>query len=318
MNKLTLSNAFHSYFHNKYSFDDFCSIDTHEHYKEIFYSKNTFSPSSKLKDYQRFLNLFIFEKLPINERVVFSYRKGYHAKDAIEPHKHHKYILNSDIKSFFLNVSIQRLKEIILNAKDKTLILAEDIEKSIEQIMNIITYNDILPIGSPSSPLISNAYLFELDNEVEKLCMESNIAFTRYSDDFIFSSNNQQELKSIFDKFQEIVKEYGFTINDKKTKLQTQGANKVVLLGLVLTSQGFITVDKQHKREIEVLLHFYLTDKEKFKRYFADKYDSNVQKVSGLLSHISSIDSFYVAKLKRKYGSFIVNSFIHRDVDVKF
>ncbi|HDQ16476.1 MAG TPA: RNA-directed DNA polymerase, partial [Bacteroidetes bacterium] len=85
-NKQSLQKVFNSYFHNKYTFDDFCTLDTNAHYKEIFYSKNTFSPSPTLKEFQKFLNLFVFEKLSINQNVVFSYRKGLNVKDAILPH----------------------------------------------------------------------------------------------------------------------------------------------------------------------------------------------------------------------------------------
>ena len=65
-----------------------------------------------MKDFQRFLNLFIFEYLPINEKVVFSYRKTVNAKDAILPHTKNKYILSTDIKSFFASMNEDKLKDI--------------------------------------------------------------------------------------------------------------------------------------------------------------------------------------------------------------
>ena len=319
MNKLSLQNAFQSYFHEKYTFDDFCTLNTSEHYREIFYSKNTYSPSSKLKEFQRFLNLFLFEKLSINENVLFSYRKGVNAKDALTPHCHHQYFLSTDIQSFFLSTDIKKLKYIILSEKENFLIEANEIKTYIQEILNIVTYKGILPVGSPSSPLLSNAYLFELDNALEKYCTQNNIIYTRYSDDFIFSSNSEKKLENITNILQEMFRIFGFNdfkINEKKTKLQKQGTNKITLLGLVVTPQGNITVDNRVKKEIEALLHFYLTDKKKFNALFAKSFASDINKVSGILSHIHSIDSFYIAKLKRKYGNFIVNSFIHRDINV--
>lgn len=319
MNKLSFKDAFQSFFHNRYLFEDFLDIDITKEYKEIFYSKNTFSPSKKLKDFQRFLNLFIFEYLPVNEKVVFSYRKLVNSKDAILPHVANKYILTTDIKSFFSSMNINKLNKIILENKDKFLI--NDCELYSEHIINLITYNNVLPIGAPSSPLISNGFLFELDNSLESYCITNNITYTRYSDDFIFSSNNEEELKNIIAVLKGMFINFGFDnfeINEKKTKLQKQGSNKIVLLGLVLTPQGFITVDNKHKKEIEILLHFYLNDKKRFADYFDNNFSSNIDKVSGLLSYINSVDSFYISKLKKKYGSFIVNSFIHRNINVKF
>lgn len=316
MNQVSLQNAFISYFHKHYLFDDFLSIHTNEHYTEIFYSKNTFSPSKKLKDFQKFLNLFIFESLPIHHDVVFSYRKGVNAQDAISPHKNSKYILSTDIKSFFASIDTNKLRKLILSNKNNFLIVPIDIEKYIDAIMNITTYNGILPVGAPTSPAISNGYLFDLDNALQNYCLQNEIIYTRYSDDFIFSSGTKEPLEKVLPVISDIFLSLGFdafTLNESKTRIQQQGS-KIVLLGLVITPQGYVTVDKNLKNEVEILLHFYLTDKEKFRDYFLKKFSSNIDKVSGLLSHINAVDSYYIAKLKKKYGSFIVNSFIHRDI----
>lgn len=316
MNKISLQNAFTSYFHKRYSFNDFCDIDTKIHYQEVFYAKNTFSPSKTLKDFQKFLNLFIFESIPINTDVVFSYRKGVNVLDAISPHKNSKYILNIDIKSFFASINLDNLKLLILDNKNNILIIPNDIEQYINEIMNVITYNTILPVGAPTSPTISNAYLYKLDNILQSYCKENNIIYTRYSDDFIFSSNDLTTLDTIPSFIKNEFSHLGFNafeLNNSKTKIQKRGS-KIVLLGLIITHQGNVTVDKKLKNEVEILLHFYLIDKNKFKDYFEKKFSSNIDKISGLLSHINSIDKYYIAKLKKKYGSFIVNSFIHRDI----
>ncbi|MFZ2889126.1 reverse transcriptase domain-containing protein [Sulfuricurvum sp.] len=316
MTQTSLQNAFISYFHTRYQFDDFLSIHTNEHYTEIFYSKNTFSPSKKLKDFQKFLNLFLFELLPLNQDVVFSYRKGVNAQDAISPHKNSKYVLNTDIKSFFANINTSKLKKLILDNKNNFLILPNDIEKHIDSIMNIITYNSILPVGAPTSPAISNGYLFDLDNALQRYCLQNEIIYTRYSDDFIFSSETKESLIKVLPVINDMfihLRFETFTLNESKTRMQQRGS-KIALLGLIITPQGYVTVDKNLKKEVEILLHFYLTDKEKFRDYFSKKFSSSIDKVSGLLSHINSVDSYYITKLKKRYGSFIVNSFIHRDI----
>ena len=87
MTKISLENAFNSFFHNKYTFNDFINLDMSTQYTNIFHSKNTFSPSFELKKYQKFLNLFIFDFLILNKNVVFSYRKGVSHYDAVFPHR---------------------------------------------------------------------------------------------------------------------------------------------------------------------------------------------------------------------------------------
>ncbi len=317
MTKISLEKAFNSYFHDKYSFNHFCNLDIKTQYEDIFYSKNTFSPSKELKRYQQFLNFFIFDFMKVNKDVVFSYRKGVSTYDAIYPHKDSKYILSTDIKSFFLHIDKEDIKNLILQNKKNYLIQEEDIEHYIDTLVNLVSYNDILPIGAPTSPKISNAYLFQFDNKLQKYCKVEDIIYTRYSDDFIFSSNTNEKFDLLLSTMKELLISFGLEslqLNERKTKLQRKGS-RIMLLGLVITPNGTITVDKKIKKEIEVLLHFYLSNKDKFKDFFEKNYDSNLEKVSGRLSHIKSIDKQFITKLKKKYGSYIVNSFVHRDID---
>jgi len=316
LKKTSLENAFNSYFHDKQLFKEFLEIDVNFEYEDIFYSKNTFSPSKQLKQFQQFLNLFIFDFMTVNTNVVFSYRKGVGSIDAVIPHKNSKYVYTTDIKSFFTHINIDNVKKLIIDSSDNYLILKDDIVKYIDRILSLVTYKNILPIGAPTSPKISNAYLFNFDNDIESYCKLNNIIFTRYSDDFIFSATNKEcfiELETMVIKLLNTSQYRDFSINDKKTKVQKRDYN-INILGLVITSQGHITVDKKSKDNLEVLFHFYLSDKSKFKEIFEKYYDSSIEKVSGKISHIQSIDKVYITKLKKKYGSYVVNSFIHRDI----
>jgi len=316
LNKTSLKTAFDSYFHDQQSFQDFLNINIRDEYTQIFHSKNTFSPSKKLKQFQQFLNLFIFDHLHINKDVVFSYRKGVSTIDAIIPHKNHKFIYTTDIQSFFTQIEVKKIKQLILENKSNYIITSEDVEKYIDNILNIVTYGKILPIGAPTSPKLSNAYLLKLDNSLQDYCQNNKITFTRYSDDFIFSSNSKENLINLNELIESLLKKldyFNLKLNNKKTKLQRQGSN-IKLLGLIITPQGHITVNKKIKNDLEILLYFYLTDKTKFNNVFENNYSSKIEKVSGIISHINSIDKTYITKLKKKYGSFIVNSFLHRDI----
>lgn len=327
MNKIPLEKAFNSYFHNEYSFSNFISLDISNQYTNIFHSKNTFSPEVELKKYQKFLNFFIFDFMKTNEDVVFSYRKGVSTYDAVYPHKNSKYILSTDIESFFLHISKNDIKTLILKNSKNYLIHEEDINEHIEQLVNLVTYNNILPIGAPTSPKISNAYLFEFDNKLQKYCTEKGIIYTRYSDDFIFSFEDKDKSNMLLRMMEELLINSDLkNLQLHKTKLQMKGS-KVSLLGFVITPSGYITVDKKIKKNIETLLYFYLTDKKKYKDFLLKTYPIKKKKkrknkvteidgVSGVLSQINSVDKNFIIKLKKKYGSYIVNSFIHREIDV--
>src|SRR5690606_30216020 len=80
MTKQPLQKLFDAMYHGKLSFHDFLQSPVEQNYEvargSTPGSRTLFKPKENLKTYHRFLNLLLFELLPINERVVFSYRKG--------------------------------------------------------------------------------------------------------------------------------------------------------------------------------------------------------------------------------------------------
>jgi RNA-directed DNA polymerase len=202
------------------------------------------------------------------------------------------------------------------------------LEEYLDRLVDLVSYNNILPIGAPSSPKISNAFLFEFDKKLEEYCQENGIIYTRYSDDFIFSSDTKDKFEDLLNTMKKLLLDFGLEkmqLNESKTKLQKKGS-RILLLGFIITSYGYITIDKKIKKNIEILFYFYLTDREKYQDFLIKTYPvkknlkrknkvTEIDVVSGVLSQINSVDKQFIKKLKRKYGSHIVNSFIHRDID---
>ena len=82
MQHKSLQFIFDATHHGKYDFHDFLHGDITESYTPIQIKQRTvYRPNKKLKAYLAFLNTFLFEYLEINERVVYSYRKG------VNPHE---------------------------------------------------------------------------------------------------------------------------------------------------------------------------------------------------------------------------------------
>ena len=129
-----------------------------------------------------------------------------------------------------------------------------------------------MPLGFSSSPVISDLYLNELDKKFEK---NQNYTYTRYTDDFIISSsdeNSERLLKQVREELWDDVEMYGLELNEKKTyirKLKSSGESIHVLgLNLVLQedSPNRITVSDKYLRETCKELAEYITSKtnEKF------------------------------------------------------
>jgi RNA-directed DNA polymerase len=312
MKKKPCALLFEAMYHGKYDFNDFIQSDISNSF-DVFYvrDRKIQKPNKKLKVYHSFLNLFLFEYLRTNERVVFSYRKGVSAYNAVSVHAGNKHFYQTDISDFFSSIDHQLIKETIIASADLSPI--EDLNEHIDRVLNLVTVDGALPMGFSTSPLISNACLYKFDAALEEYSKSRRLTYTRYADDLIISSENREELEGIQEKIIELLKEIfdeRLSLNYSKSKF-THVGRKVKILGMVILPTGKVSVDIKFKKNVEVLLHFYMKDKEKF----LDKVDGDMrggmEKVSGYLNYINTIDKSYLDKLRKKFGGAIVDMFLH-------
>lgn len=320
MLKSTLSQAFNIFFHKHYNIEDFLNLDIQNYLiKKTFKNKKgeekeLYAPKDKLKKYHNFLNRFIVRFMKENDNVVFSYKEGTSVYKAVYPHKKNNFFLTIDIKSFFDNISKDNVKKTILENLDNYTINPDDIKNNIDSILNLLTYENKLPRGFSTSPILSNAILYKFDNKIEEFCKKNAIVYSRFSDDLIFSSENKINKNLILENINRELKNINsnLEIKSEKTKL-TNKYNRIKILGLIILPNGHITVDKKYKKEIEVCLHYYLTNKEKLYNYLETNNDKKILRIYGLLNYINGIDKQYIQKLRKKYGNYIIDSFMHKD-----
>lgn len=309
---LSLQEAFDCAFHHKFSFNDFITLNAEQECQKL--GQKIFSPSPKFKKYLQFLNKYIFDYAKINENVVYSYRQDKSPFDAVARHANNKYFFQTDIKDFFSSINANDVEIVIDKNLNATPI--SDIRDYKNQLLRLTTIQDRLPIGFPTSPNISNTCLFPFDNEIEDFCIDRGITYTRYSDDIILSSNDKDILAPARDfVVNKLMFFYGerIEINHKKTKFTHKGG-KIKLLGLVILPSGKVSVDMKMKSHLEILLHFYINDREKYADYLKNNYDGDPAKISGQLNYINAIDNSYLDKLRKKYGNFIVDIFYHQAI----
>lgn len=329
LKKLSLEKAFNIAFFEKDSFSNFLSFDINSGFVKSEYNERViYQPSPKLREYHKFINEFILSHLRVNYEVVFSYRKGCNAYNAVSLHSSSLIFFNTDIKNFFPSVDRKFASEIIFNNIDN--IPISDLNIFHERILDFIIVDDILPIGFSTSPSFSNASLYDFDNALQEYCIGKGFLYTRYSDDMIISSSKiSKDFENIFTETSSILEStHGsrFSLNRTKTKVVRKG-NKVKMLGMVILPSGKVSVDIKIKKKVEHLIHFFSTDKEKFKNAILSEnknkmdgfseseiINSGVSTVSGLLNHINTIDKEYLNKLRRKYGNVIIDMFFRNSV----
>lgn len=310
---ISLQEAFDSTFHHRFNFDYFLNLNISKEYELLSNAK--LNPSTKLKKYLRFLNNFIFDYVKINTNVVHSYRRDKNTYTAVAPHCHSKFFFQTDIKNFFSNIAQKDVEKILnMYCGDSPI---NDIYKYKSHLLNVTTIDDVLPVGFPTSPNISNSFLFDFDNALEVYCLKNDIIYTRYADDIILSSNTKDffpTIQNTISGYLDDLYEERIKINLCKTKRMQKG-NKIKILGMVILPSGKISVDIKLKQQIEILFHFYINDKDKFSDYLIKHYHGDFRKISGQLNHINTIDNSYLDKLRKKYGNFIVDSFHYQSVE---
>lgn len=318
MTKQPLQKLFDAMYHGKHSFDDFLRSPVDKNYEVIetgdFGARKLFKPKENLKLYHRFLNLFLFELLPINERVVFSYRKGFSALNAVQQHTQSKYFFQTDIQSFFDCIDQGLTKSTILAGESNCPIA--DLPDHVDRIVELVCIDGSVPVGLPASAPLSNAVLFNFDNEMERLCQRSELSYSRYADDIIISGQKQDAVQEIGHAVQKTLHQFSsekFFIHHGKTRFFQVGG-KIKILGMMILPNGKISIDTKKKNELEVLLFFYLNDREKFKsivnqakrRTDAGRElveDDYIAYLSGNINYVDSIDPDYTDKLRRKFGA---------------
>lgn len=145
-------------------------------------------------------------------------------------HVGHNYVFNIDLKDFFPSIPQPRVwKRLQLPPFNFT----QDIANVIAGLCCAYdgqTGQNVLPQGSPASPLLTNAICDKLDRRMKGVAKRFGLHYTRYADDMTFSSmhNVYHENGEFRKEIQRIIQSQGFCMNENKTRLQKEGRRQEV------------------------------------------------------------------------------------------
>lgn len=117
--------------------------------------------------------------------------------------------------------------------------------------------NKVLPQGAVTSPHLSNLIFYELDEVIYGYCNTKSVTYSRYSDDMIFSSE-ENEVQEVEGVIYELLKIYGYTPNDEKTLRLNPHQTKYVT-GLSIEN-GVVRLMKKRRREIRNEFHKFISN----------------------------------------------------------
>lgn len=211
------------------------------------------SPESDLKKIQMKLNFYLQQYYHwIRPDGIYGFVINPNKKEKIcnivenaKIHTNQKYVLNLDLKDFFPSIKAYRVKELFLSEYFK-------FSDSVATALALLTtYEGKLPIGAPTSPVLSNFICLELDAELITFCNKNQINFSRYADDLTFSSNNEIN-DDIIKTISEIIKKNQFSKNTKKTRLKSSNRKQTVT-GLVVNKK--VNVDRKTIKMVRAMLY---------------------------------------------------------------
>lgn len=183
--------------------------------------------------------------------------------DNAKAHIGMNYVFNIDLKDFF--PSIERAR-IAARLQVRPFNFTQEVAITIAGLCTMRVPNEegaekkyryILPQGSPASPVLTNLMCDKLDYLLSGVAKRFGLNYTRYADDITFSSmhNVYQDGSDFRKELEHIITAQGFTINEKKTRLNKVGARQEVT-GLTV-SKDKVNVARKYIRDLRGLLFIW-------------------------------------------------------------
>ncbi len=164
------------------------------------------APKVALKVIQKWLGYHLPEALSFGN-YVYGFVPGRSAIDAANIHTNARWVYSVDIENFFPTTTKEVIKESLKSVGYSF--------EAADLIANICCYKDTLAQGAPSSPVISNLVLKELDKQLKTIADSNQIRFTRYADDIVFSGIDKFPTE-IKDQISDLFKETCWKLSPEK------------------------------------------------------------------------------------------------------
>lgn len=267
------------------------------------------APATALKILQQKLNQVL--------QVVYESKKpahGFLRERSIltnaQPHIRKRNILNIDLEDFFPSINFGRVRGMFmaspyrLNAEVATL------------LAQICCYNNQLPQGAPTSPIVSNMICAKLDSELQYLAKKYGCLYTRYADDITFSTyirhfpptlasiSNSTGRTEIGGELLQVVNNNGFKINTEKSRLQAKNRRQEVT-GITVNEKPNVT--RRYVRQIRAMLHAWATyGYEKAEKEYLEKYNKkhrHSSKQQPSFKHVVKGKIEFLGMVKGEYDS---------------
>tara|TARA_R110001599_G_scaffold64167_2_gene180561 strand:- start:1193 stop:2905 length:1713 start_codon:yes stop_codon:yes gene_type:complete len=202
------------------------------------------APDPRLKSLQRSLSDILYECYEAEVRLnkgtsSFGFRRKIGIWENADQHTGRRWVFNADLKDFFPSINFGRVRGFFISNR------AFQLDPKVATIIaQIACFDNMLPQGAPSSPIISNLIGSSLDYRMALFARENRCTYSRYVDDLTFSTNltefpasiatRMDDLQgwSIGPELQDKIENAGFFVNHSKSRMSYRSDRQMVT-GLV-------------------------------------------------------------------------------------
>lgn len=256
-------------------------------------------PSYELKVLQRWLVANLISKLPVHPSAM-AYKVGAGIRDNACRHVGNSYLMKLDFRQFFPSI---KPRDLFLHLNEYCEERFSDAD--LDTIKRLFFWKRgyvgdyELCIGAPSSPAISNTVMFKFDDALTAYCNRMEVTYTRYADDLTFSANVSKNLPEVLSFVRGIIINARYPkleLNEDKTVFVSKRSKRVVT-GLILSSQGDVSLGRERKRLISARIHAYLMNK---------LSHEEALKLKGHLAFALDVEPEFIGRMRSKYGDAVI------------
>ncbi len=216
------------------------------------------APITKLKHIQQALNLLLQGICSVSP-VAMGFVPGRSIRTNADAHVGSTVVFNCDLKDFFPSITKDKVRNSLRNALKDT-----NPSNNVINLISDLTTSprpdgiEALPQGAPTSPVISNLVLKDLDRRMIRFAVKNGYRYTRYADDITFShtGNYDPKVPIKHEAILAIIEDCGWAVNPRKTVIHTS-SNRLEVTGLTVNKKA--NVSRKYIKQLRTLLHLWET-----------------------------------------------------------
>jgi RNA-directed DNA polymerase len=229
------------------------------HYSTIYLRKKGKSgklrvihnPDSLMRAVQFRILREVLEKVQIPE-YVYAFEKGKSIPNMADLHVQKSVIVSLDLQDFFTSIKQHHLLDVFTKLGFGA--------QPARTLSELCTYKAYVPQGALTSPKMSNIITaFTFGPQLKKYCDEKGLTLTIYADDVTISASEDiiklrgyDAAREIINHVSQVVSEWGFKVNHRKTKVM-RAYQRQYVCGVVVNQR--VNLQKSERNKLRAIVY---------------------------------------------------------------